>query len=387
MPTRKVFISGAFSVVHAGHLQFMREARALGDYLIVSFPSEELLWNLYGRKSVLRDADKMALLSALDMVDEVVFSTDSDVDVSFRSVFEKMRPAVLAVTTDDRYMDAKRSLCAEVGAEFVVLEKTAPSGTQVTSSTDVLNRAKAPAHVPLRVDFAGGWLDVPANARAGEYIVNCAISPTVSLREWEYRQGAGLGGSGAWSVLNGWDPVHSELGLGVGWQDPAVIAETGACVWKSGARPVLDFKNTGSFLAGRMAVFDTCIRHDTPGIASLPRDLDAIARAGRVARLGVQQHDVTALSVAVQMSYRVQLDEGMQPLEEIGRSLAHKYCGGGHGGYALYMYATPGEREEALAACENLYPVEPYCRTFGRDEAVPWEPAYLERLHGSQSQK
>ena len=187
IPVKKVFISGAFSLIHAGHLQFMREARALGDYLVVSFPSEELLWTLYGRKSVLRDADKVALLSALDMVDEVVLSTDNDADVSFRSAFERIRPAVLAVTTDDRYMEAKRALCAEVGAEFVVLEKTAPSGAQVTSSTDVLNRAKAPAHVPLRVDFAGGWLDVPTNARAGEYIVNCAISPTVSLREWEYR--------------------------------------------------------------------------------------------------------------------------------------------------------------------------------------------------------
>lgn len=377
---KKVFVSGAFSLVHAGHLQFLREARALGDYLIVSYPSEELLWTLYGRKSVLRDADKAALLAALDMVDEVVLSTDEDADVSFRSVFEKIRPDVLAVTTDDRYMEAKSALCAKTGAKFVILPKTAPYGTQTTSSTDVLNRAKAPAHVPLRVDFAGGWLDVPDKAREGEYIVNCAISPTVSLRDWEYRQGGGLGGSGGWSVLNGWDPVHSELGLGVGWQDPAVIAETGACVWKSGRRPVLDFKNTGSFLSGRMAVFDTRIRHDTPGLASLPRDMEAIACAGRVARLGVQQQDVTTLVEAVQMSYRAQLGEGMQPLGAIGHSMAHKYCGGGHGGYVLYLYGSREDRAAALDACEDLYPVEPYCRTFGRDEPVPWEPTYLQRM-------
>ncbi len=383
---KKVFVSGAFSVIHAGHLQFLRDARALGDYLIVSYPSEKLLWSLYGRKSVLHDEDKAAVLAALDVVDEVVLSTDEEVEVSFRSVFERVRPDVLAVTTDDRYMEAKRALCQQLGAEFVVLPKTAPSDTQMTSSTDLLNRAKAPAHVPLRVDFAGGWLDVPANARAGEYIVNCAISPTVSLCDWEYRQGAGLGGSGGWSVLNGWDPVHSELQLGVGWQDPAVIAETGACVWKSGPRPVLDFKNTGAFLTGRMAVFDTCIRHDTPGLASLPRNLDAIARAGRVARLGVQQQDVTALAVAVQMSYRAQLEEGMQPLAEVGRSLAHKYCGGGHGGYAVYLYETQEDRAAALELCEALYPVEPYCRTFGRDEPVPWEPKFLARMRRSRQQ-
>lgn len=376
---RKVFVSGAFNVLHAGHIRFFCEARALGDYLIVSFPPAALLWKLYDKKSVLEDGDKMALLESLSMVDEVVLSTDEDGELSFRSAFLRLRPDILAVTTDDLYKEEKAALCREIGASFVVLEKTPPS-TRQTSSTGLVERIKAPLHVPLRVDFAGGWLDVPAHAIPGEYIVNCSISPTVSLREWFYRQGGGLGGSGAWSVLNGWDPVRSELGLGVGWQDPAVVAETGACVWKSGPRPVLDFKNTGEFLRGRMAVFDTRVKHDTPGLASLERNFHKIARAGRIARLGVQEQDIAVLAVAVQMSYQLQLDEGMSTLERVGDSLAHKYCGGGYGGYALYLYETPEAREEALERCPDLYPVEPYCRTFGKDEQVPWDPRYLARL-------
>ena len=382
---KKVFVSGAFNVLHAGHIRFLQDARKLGDYLIVSFPPADLLWRLYGKKSVLADEDKVALLEALSMVDEVALSTDEDQDLSFKSVFLQRKPDVLAVTTDDLYQDAKRTLCQETGAEFVVLEKTAPEHGQ-TTSTEVLNRAKAPTHVPLRVDFAGGWLDVPANAMEGEYIVNCAISPTVSLKDWEYRQGAGLGGSGGWSVLNGWDPVRSELGLGVGWQDPAVIAETGACVWKSGARPVLEFKNTGAFLSGKMAIYDTRIRHNTPGLADRNRDLHKIAKAARVARLGVQQQDVTVLSVAVQMSYQAQREEGMAPLPEIPGALARKYCGGGHGGYALYLFETREERAAALAHSRDLYPIEPYCRTFGRDEPVPWDPHYLEQMRQSRKE-
>lgn len=376
---KKVFVSGAFNVLHAGHLQFFRDARALGDCLIVSFPPADLLWKLYDRKSMLADDDKFALLSALDMVDDVVFSTDEDVELSFRSAFHALKPDILAVTTDDQYMDAKRRLCEAEGAQFVVLGKNPPKG-RATTSTEVVDRIKAPNHVPLRVDFAGGWLDVPENAIPGEYIVNCSISPTVSLKEWLYRKGAGLGGSGAWSVLNGWDPVHSELGLGVGWQDPAVIAETGACVWLSGQSPVLEFKNTGEFLRGRMAVFDTRIKHDTPGLAGLQRNFRKIAKAGRVARMGVMQQDITVLAVAVQFSYQLQLDEGQAPLGNIGDSLAFKYCGGGHGGYAVYLYETEADRAAALAACEDLYPVEPYCRTFGKDEPVPWQPEYVERL-------
>ena len=379
---KKVFVSGAFHVLHAGHVKFFQDARALGDYLIVSFPPADLLWRLYDKKSVLEDADKLALLNAIDLIDEVILSTDEDRDLSFKSAFMQSKPDVLVVTTDDLYTEAKRQLCAECGVEFVVLEKTVPAGHQ-SSCTQVVERIKAPAHVPLRVDFAGGWLDVPSNAIPGEFIVNCSISPTVSLKEWNYRQGAGLGGSGGWSVLNGWDPVRSELGLGVGWQDPAVIAETGACVWKSGKHPELDFKNTGAFLRGRMAVFDTRIKHDTPGLAALERNFAKIAKAARVARLGVLQQDITVLAVAVQLSYQLQLDEGMQPLERIGESLAHKYCGGGHGGYAVYLYETEEDRAAALASCADLYPVEPYCRTFGKDEQVPWEPEYLERLRAA----
>lgn len=376
---KKVFVSGAFNVLHAGHIQFFKDAKALGDYLIVSYPPADLLWKLYEKKSVLDDADKHSVLTSVSPVDEVVLSTDEDVALSFRSAFLSIRPDVLAVTTDDCYMDAKRALCEEVGAEFVVLPKSAPVG-KCTSSTQVVERIKAPIHVPLRVDFAGGWLDVPENAIPGEYVVNCSVSPTVSLKEWYYRQGAGMGGSGGWSVLNGWDPVKSELGLGVGWQDPAVIAETGACVWLSGSKPVLDFKNTGDFLRGCMAVYDTRIKHDTPGLVGLSRDFRKIAKAARVARLGVQEKDISVLAVGVQLSYQVQLAEGMVPLEPVGKSIAHKYCGGGHGGYALYLYETEEDRAVALESCPYLYPIEPYCRTFGKDEAVPWEPKYLERL-------
>lgn len=376
----KVFVSGAFNVLHAGHIQFFKDARALGDYLIVSFPPADLLWNLYNKKSVLEDADKLALLRSISYIDEVVLSTDEDAEQSFRSAFLELKPDILAVTTDDLYVEAKQRLCDEVGARLVVLEKTLPEGKNTTSS-EVVARIRAPRHVPLRVDFAGGWLDVPENAIPGEYVVNCAVSPTVSLKEWKYRQGAGMGGSGGWSVLNGWDPVSSELGLGVGWQDPAVIAETGACVWQSGRYPVLDFKNTGDFLQGRMAIYDTRIKHNTPGLAGLQRNFRKIAKAARVARMGVLEQDVTVLAVGVQLSYQLQLEEGMAPLESIGASLAHKYCGGGHGGYALYLYESEEDRAAALASCPYLYPIEPYCRTFGKDEQVPWAPEYLERLH------
>ena len=115
-----------------------------------------------------------------------------------------------------------------------------PPDFDSVSTSEIVRCIRAPMEAPLRVDFAGGWLDVPRLARPNAYLVNCAISPLVSLRHWPYHAKSGLGGSGAYALLQGDSGVASELNLGVGWQDPAVIHETGLCVWRSGAKPALD---------------------------------------------------------------------------------------------------------------------------------------------------
>lgn len=216
--------------------------------------------------------------------------------------------------------------------------------------------------VPLRVDFAGGWLDVPKFSIRGEYVVNCAISPLVSLDNWCYQKKAGLGGSGAWAILNGEDGVKSEIDLGVGWQDPAVIKETGCCVWNSGQEPSLYYKLKGGFLEGKMAIYWTGSSHNTPGLVDLWRNYAKIAIAGRMAREGVLEQEIRKLSTAVGLSYYAQIEEGMKELPDIKNALAYKYCGGGHGGYALYLFADAIERQEALLDHLNLIAVEPYCK-------------------------
>lgn len=358
---KKVFVSGCYDIIHAGHLQFFEEARAAGDYLIVSFASSEVLWHHKRRKPSIPDDHKLALLQGIRVIDEVVIGKDLDEGIDFREDFLRIRPDFLIVTEDDKYADLKKSLCAETGAQYVVLPKTPPKFAPISSSS-IVRWVQAPQEAPLRVDFAGGWLDVPRFSRAGEFIVNCAISPLVSLREWPYEKQAGLGGSGAWALLNGKDAVDSEIDLGVGWQDPAVIRETGLCVWRSGERPVLDFKHNGDFLTGCMAIYWTGTSHDTPGVANNVRNFDQIARSARIARDGALQTDVVRLAEGVRHYHEAQLEEGMKPLPEIPGSLARKYCGGGHGGYALYLFPDEPARATAVSENSGFTIIEPFCR-------------------------
>jgi len=359
---RKVFVSGCYDILHAGHIQFFEEARSLGDYLIVSFASEKVLWKHKQRKPSIPDEHKRILLESLRMVDEVVIGEGMQQGLDFLEDFLRIRPQFLVVTEDDQYADLKRELCKQVQAEYVVLPKTPPRTTPVSTSL-LVKRIKAPSQVPLRVDFAGGWLDVPRFSCDGGFVVNCAISPMVSLANWPYQIGGGLGGSGAWAMLEGRDSVEAELDLGVGWQDPAVIAETGLCVWRSGSRPVLDFKCTGDFLSGCMAIMHTGQSHNTPSLAELPRDYMRIRQSGLIARSAVLENNIEALAAAINLYHSVQLDEGMQALPELAGSIASKYLGGGHGGYALYLFADAAARQQALAANSQLEIIEPYCRS------------------------
>lgn len=358
---KKVFVSGCYDILHAGHIQFFEEAKALGDYLIVSFASSEVLWHHKQRKPSIPDVHKKVLLESLSVVDKVVMGTSIKLGLDFEEDFLSERPDILVVTEDDLYGDVKRELCDRIGAQYTVLPKTPPKFAPV-STTSIVNRIKAPNAVPLRVDFAGGWLDVPRFAREGGYIVNCAITPMVSLREWNYEKLAGLGGSGAWAMLEGRDSVKAELDLGVGWQDPAVIDETGLCVWRSGPSPILDIKSTGDFLEGCMALYHTGVSHDTPGLADQPRDFERIVHSSVIARDAVIERDLQKLAAAVDLYYTAQLEEGMEPLPKKGNALAKKYCGGGFGGYALYLYPSREDRDQAVKFGLNMSPIEPYCR-------------------------
>ena len=54
----------------------------------------------------------------------------------------------------------------------MVLPKTPPCAEQI-STTQRVNRIKAPLSVPLRVDFAGGWLDAVSYTHLEELLELC----------------------------------------------------------------------------------------------------------------------------------------------------------------------------------------------------------------------
>jgi len=78
---RIVMTNGCFDVLHPGHIRYLREARALGDRLIVAVNDDDSVRRLKGAQRPVNPlSDRVAMLSALDCVDWVVgFSEDTPV--------------------------------------------------------------------------------------------------------------------------------------------------------------------------------------------------------------------------------------------------------------------------------------------------------------------
>lgn len=89
---RIVFTNGCFDLLHPGHIVYLREARALGDALIVGVNDDASVRRLKGAARPINPiADRALMLSALRAVDLVLpFSEDTPI-----RLIEALRPDVL----------------------------------------------------------------------------------------------------------------------------------------------------------------------------------------------------------------------------------------------------------------------------------------------------
>lgn len=135
---RLVFTNGCFDLLHAGHVRYLRQARALGDALAVGLNSDRSVRELKGDgRPVNPQDDRAEVLAALGSVDYVVIFDGKRATELLRAV----RPHVYAKGgdyTEDSLDAGERAALHETGAEIRILPLV--SGR---STTAVLERAGA----------------------------------------------------------------------------------------------------------------------------------------------------------------------------------------------------------------------------------------------------
>lgn len=69
---KKVITYGTYDLLHYGHINLLRRARALGDYLIVALSTDEFNWNSKQKKCYFTYEQRKQLLEAIRYVDLVI---------------------------------------------------------------------------------------------------------------------------------------------------------------------------------------------------------------------------------------------------------------------------------------------------------------------------
>lgn len=92
-----VFTNGCFDIVHRGHVEILRRAKALGDMLAVGVNSDDSMRRLKGeRRPVVPQDDRAAVVAALESVDFVtIFEEDTP-----GKIIEALLPDVLVKGAD-----------------------------------------------------------------------------------------------------------------------------------------------------------------------------------------------------------------------------------------------------------------------------------------------
>jgi rfaE bifunctional protein nucleotidyltransferase chain/domain len=128
-----VLVGGCFDVLHYGHIEFLKNAKAFGDYLIVALESDE---NVRRRKGDLRPVhsqkQRKAMLEALIFVDEVLLLPTMTTDIAYENLVKTVNPMIIAVTKGDPYIDHKKRQAAQINAKVVEIPKIyTPSTSQL----------------------------------------------------------------------------------------------------------------------------------------------------------------------------------------------------------------------------------------------------------------
>lgn len=156
-----VFTNGCFDLLHAGHVRYLRQARALGDALVVALNSDASVRELKGpTRPVNTEEDRAEILMALECVNAVVKFEEPRVT----KLIEAIAPHVYAKGGDytvETLNPEEKAALDKVGADIQILPLVPGRSTTAT-----LKRVKAGEREQgqERAVVTGGAVALPVNA-------------------------------------------------------------------------------------------------------------------------------------------------------------------------------------------------------------------------------
>lgn len=128
---RIVFTNGCFDIIHVGHVRYLREAKGMGDILVVGLNSDASVGRLKSGRPVNPEGQRTEILAALEMVDYVtLFREDTPYEL-----IKCLMPDVLVKGGDWKKEDI-------VGADIVPEVHSLPF-THGISTTNIIRKIQS----------------------------------------------------------------------------------------------------------------------------------------------------------------------------------------------------------------------------------------------------
>ena len=99
----KVFVNGCFDILHRGHIELFREAKSLGNKLLVAIDSDKRVSELKGpSRPINKQEDRKFILESIKYIDDVVTFDSED---NLINIIKQYEPDIMMVGSD--YKDKK----------------------------------------------------------------------------------------------------------------------------------------------------------------------------------------------------------------------------------------------------------------------------------------
>lgn len=133
---KKVVVSGYFNPLHVGHLEMIKLAKELGDYLIVIVNNDKQV-ELKVSFPFMNEHDRVEIIKNLKHVDEVFLSIDNDKTVC--KSLESIKPDIFANGGDRKSLGdvPEYEVCQRLNIEMVD-----GLGNKIRASSEILENYK-----------------------------------------------------------------------------------------------------------------------------------------------------------------------------------------------------------------------------------------------------
>ncbi len=96
----RVLVGGVFDILHVGHIHFLKQAKELGDELVVIVAHDETVRRQKHRDPINPAEDRAELLRAIRYVDEVYIGSPGVIDFN---LVKRIDPDVIAIGPDQSF--------------------------------------------------------------------------------------------------------------------------------------------------------------------------------------------------------------------------------------------------------------------------------------------